>query len=50
MTRDDWDDKESNEMYGMTRDESRSLGCLGMPYDDWDDKEALGITGMTRTD
>ena len=50
MIRDDWDDKECNEMYGMTRDDSGSLVYLGMPYDDWDDKETLGMTGMTRND
>ena len=50
MIRDDWDDKECNEMYGITSDDSRSLQCLGMTYDDWDDKETLGMTGMTRND
>ena len=50
MIRDDWDDKECNEMNGMTRDDLGSLGCLGMTYDDWDDKETLGMTGMTRND
>ena len=37
-------------MYGRTRDDSVSLGCLGMTYDDWDDKETLVMTGMTRND
>ena len=50
MIGDDWDDKECNEIYGMTRDDSRALGCLGMTYDDWDDKESLGMTGMKRDD
>ena len=50
MIRDDWDDKECNEMYGMTTENSRSLGCLGMTYKDSDDKETLGMTGMTRND
>ena len=50
MIKDDWDEKECNEMYGMTRDDSGSLGCLGMTYDDWDDKETLVMTGMTRND
>ena len=34
----------------MTRDDSGSLGCLGMTYDDWDDKETLGMTGVTWDD
>ena len=50
MIRDDWDDKEYDEIYGMTRDDSRSLGGLGMTYDDWDDQETIGMTGMTRDD
>ena len=37
MTRDDWDDKGSLGMTGMTRDAYGSLGGLGMTGDDWDD-------------